>query len=86
MLLSKKILAQIERKYNIKLTDRQAGLMEIMYGRYIKPDWNMHDFERGLRIALLMYPSNNQSLKFASSPLYEQLRLDSLESNDSSFS
>jgi len=76
MLLTKKILAQIEQKHNIKLTDKQAGLMEIMYGRYIKPDWNMHDFERGLRIALSLYP-NHQSLKFASSPLYEQLRLDS---------
>lgn len=83
MLLSKKILAQIERKHNIKLTDKQAGLMEIMYGRFIKPDWNMHDFERGLRIALLLYPSNHQSLMFPSSPLYEQISLDSDDSTSS---
>ena len=81
MLLSKKILAQLEQKHNIKLTDKQAGLMDIMYGRYIKPDWNMYDFERGLRIALLMYPSTHQSLKFASSPLYEQIRLNSDDSS-----
>jgi hypothetical protein len=76
MLLSKRILAQIEQKHDIKLTRKQADFMEIMYGRYIKPDWNMHDFERGLRIALLLYPSNHQSLKFASSPLFEQICLD----------
>ena len=76
MLLSKKILAQIEQKHNIKLTRKQADIMDIMYGRYIKPDWNMHDFERGFRIALLLYPSNIQSLTFAS-PSYEQICLDS---------
>jgi len=83
MLLSKKILAQIERKHNIKLTDKQAGLMELMYGRYIKPDWNMHDFERGLRIALLLYPSNRQPREFHPQPLYEQI---SLEPDGSSLS
>jgi len=81
MLLSKKILAQIERKHNIKLTDKQAGIMDIMYGRYIKPDWNMYDFERGLRIALSLYPSKPQSVTFDSVPIYEQLVL---EPDDSS--
>jgi len=76
MLLSKKILAQIERKHNIKLTDKQAGIMDIMYGRYIKPDWNMYDFERGLRIALSLYPSNPQSVSFDPAPVYEQLILE----------
>jgi len=81
MLLSKNILAQIERNHNIKLTDKQAGIMDIMYGRYIKPDWNMYDFERGLRIALALYPSKPRSVSFDSVPVYEQL---TLEPDDSS--
>jgi len=76
MLLSKKLLAQIERKHNIKLTDKQAAIMDIMYGRYIKPDWNMFDFERGLRIALSLYPSKHQFINPDSAPVYEQLALE----------
>jgi len=76
MLLSKKILAQIECKHNIKLTDKQAAIMDIMYGRYIKPDWNMHDFERGLRIALSLYPTHHQPFKFDPVPDYEQIALE----------
>jgi len=76
MVLSKKILAQIEQKHNIKLTDKQAGFMQIMFGRYIRPDWKMYDFEWGLRIALKLYPALNQTPLFDSPPQFEQLKLD----------
>ena len=75
MVLTKKILAQIEQKHNIKLTSKQADYMDLMFGRYIRPDWRMHDFERGLRIALLLYPSNKQQ-PFFDEFHYEQLKLD----------
>ena len=74
MVLSKKILAQIEQKHNIKLTDKQAGFMDLFFGRYIRPDWRMHDFEWGLRIALLLYPSPIQQPWFDEFH-YEQLML-----------
>jgi len=79
MVLSKKILAQLEQKHNIKLTDRQAGFMDIMYGRYIRPDWRMHDFEWGMRIALLLYPAQKRPPGFVPPPSYEQLYLETLD-------
>ena len=75
MVLTKKILAQLEQKHNIKFTSKQAAYMDLMFGRYIRPDWRMHDFERGLRIALLLYPSPKQQ-PFFDQFHYEQLKLD----------
>jgi len=75
MVLSKKILDQIQEKHNIRLTDKQKGFMELMYGKYIRPDWRMHDFERGFAIALALYPSPKQQ-SFFDSFNYEQLKLD----------
>ena len=73
-MLSKKILEQIQEKHNIKLTDRQKGFMELMFGRYIRPDWRMHDFEWGLSIALALYPDSKHPVFFDNFN-YEQLKL-----------
>jgi len=73
--LSKKIIEQLQEKYNIKLTDRQKGFMERFFGRYIRPDWRMHDFEWGISIALALYPSSKQQAFFDNFN-YEQLLLD----------
>lgn len=75
MVLSKKILEQLQEKYNIKLTDRQKGFMDRFFGRYIRPDWRMHDFEWGLVIALALYPSPKQHAFFDDFN-YEQLKLE----------
>ena len=74
-MLSKKIIEQLQEKYNIKLTDRQKGFMERFFGRYIRPDWRMHDFEWGISIALALYPSSKQQAFFDNFN-YEQLQLD----------
>ena len=74
-MLSKKIIEQLQEKYNIKLTDRQKGFMERFFGRYIRPDWRMHDFEWGISIALALYPSSKQQAFFDNFN-YEQLLLD----------
>lgn len=74
-MLSKKILDQIQQKHNIKLTDRQKGFMERMFGRCIRPDWRMNDFEWGLSIALALYPAPKQHAFFDNFN-YEQLKLD----------
>jgi len=75
LVLSKKILDQLQEKHNIKLTDRQKGFMDRFFGRYIRPDWRMHDFEWGLAIALTLFPSPKQQ-PFFDNFNYEQLCLD----------
>jgi len=75
LVLSKKILEQLQEKHNIKLTDRQKGFMDRFFGRYIRPDWNMHDFEWGLAVALALYPSTKHHT-FFDQYNYEQLKLE----------
>jgi len=73
--LSKKILEQLQQKHNIKLTEKQKNFMDLFFGRYIRPDWRMHDFEWGLSIALALYPVSQQQAFFDNFN-YEQLKLD----------
>ena len=75
LVLSKKILVQLQEKHNIKLTDKQKNFMEIWFGKYIRPDWRMHDFEWGLAVALKLFPSPKQQAFFDSFNC-EQLKLD----------
>jgi len=75
LVLSKKLIAQIEQKYDIKLSDRQAGFMYSMFGRYIRPDWKMADFEWGLHLALKLFPAPSQPFS-PGCPQYDQLLLD----------
>jgi len=82
LVLSKKILEQLQEKHNIKLTDRQKNFMEIWFGKYIRPDWRMHDFEWGLMVALKLYPSPKQQ-PFFDNFNYEQLKLDSEDGSSS---
>ena len=49
--------------------------MTLFFGRYIRPDWRMHDFEWGLNIALTLYPTPKQQAFFDNFN-YEQLQLD----------
>jgi len=72
--LSKKILEQLQQKHNIKLTEKQKNFMDLFFGRYIRPDWRMHDFEWGLSIALALYPATKQQAFFDNFN-YEQLDL-----------
>jgi len=75
MVFTKKTLLLLQEKYNIKLTDRQKNFMDLFFGRYIRPDWRMHDFEWGLTIALALYPTSKQQAFFDDFN-YEQLKLD----------
>jgi len=74
LLFTKNIKAQIEKRHNITLTKQQADFMDMMFGRYIRPDWKMYDFDWGIRIALKLFP-NDQPHGFEPSPQYEQIEL-----------
>ena len=48
--------------------------MDMMFGRYIRPDWKMYDFDWGIRIALKLFP-NERTPVFEPEPPYEQIEL-----------
>jgi hypothetical protein len=72
-------LTQIEQLYNIKLTDEQANFLNIMYGRDPSITWRLRDYVWGLHIALKIYPANGQSPRFLPPPVFEQIKLDSID-------
>jgi len=74
LFFTKNIKAQIEKRHNITLTKQQADFMDMMFGRYIRPDWKMYDFDWGIRIALKLFP-NERTPVFEPEPPYEQIEL-----------
>ena len=79
MALSKKILSLLELKHNIKFSDEQVGFLDIVYSKRTRHRWPLHYFVWAVHLALTLYPDSDQHPEFVFPPLFEQIKLDSLD-------
>jgi len=77
--IPKKTLDLLELFHNIKFTDEQVGFLDIVFSKRTRKRWPLHYFEWAVHLAITLFPDPGQHPEFVRPPLFEQLKLESLD-------
>ena len=76
MAISKKYLAMLEIRHNVKFTDEQISFLDCVYNKRTQLRLPLHAFAWAVYMALSLYPAPGQDPLFVHSPFFEQLKLE----------
>ena len=79
MAFSKKFLAMLEIRHNVKFTDEQIAFLNSVYNKRTQLRPPLHAFAWAVSMALNLYPAPGQHPLFVHPPFFEQLKLESLD-------